>query len=94
MENFESVLIMKKNISEEKRNEIIDKIKKLIETEGEIKNIDVLGLKKLAYDIKGNNEGFYYVIYFKANPEKERELEKLYRTIEEIIKFLVVKTDE
>ena len=52
------------------------------------------GMKKLAYDIKKNKEGNYVVINFEAKPELIKELERIYRITDEVIKFIVVRKDE
>lgn len=91
--NYESVLILKGTYTEDEYkkalNEIIEKIKKLIE----IEKVDEIGLKKLAYEVQNNKTGYYVVIYYKAINQAVLEMERLYRINEDIIKFLTVRKE-
>ncbi len=53
-----------------------------------------MGLRKLAYEIGKNKEGYYVVFEFEAKPELIVELERNYRINDEIIKFIVVRKNE
>lgn len=91
--NYESVLILKGTYTEDEYkkalNEIIEKIKKIIE----IEKVDEIGLKKLAYEVQNNKTGYYVVIYYKAISQAVLEMERLYRINEDIIKFLTVRKE-
>ena len=58
-----------------------------------VDEVDELGKRKLAYDVKKFSEGFYAVFYFEANSDLIAELERNYRITDEIIKFMTVKKD-
>lgn len=94
MNKYESVIIVNPNIEEEDLETIIKNVKELINQDGEFKEIDKIGLKKLAYEIKGNKEGYYIVFYFNANFGHIANIEKYYRNEEKIMKFIVVRMDE
>ena len=94
MNKYETVMILDCNISEEDRKNAIEKIKNYIEKNGEIKKTEDMGKKKLAYEIKKNKEGYYYIIEFTTNPENITELERIYRITDEILKFIVVRQDD
>ena len=51
-------------------------------------------MKKLAYEVKKNKEGFYILINFEAKPESIAELERNYRITDEVIKFIVVRQED
>ncbi len=93
MNKYETVLIMKENITEEIKNKVINKITDYLNTKGEVTKIEDIGLRKLAYEIKKNKKGYYYVIEFDAKPESIIELERMYRINDEIIKFIVIRKD-
>lgn len=94
MNNYESIFIMNSNITEEQRKEVISKIEKFISDKGEITKKDDLGVKKLAYEIKKQSTGYYYVIEFKSKSEVIAELERIFRITDEILKFIVVRNDD
>ena len=94
MNKYESVVIVNPNLEEESVKNLIKKFSDLINTDWNVTSVEELGKKKLAYDIKKFNEGFYIVIKFEAKPELIAELERNYRITDEVIKFLVVKEEE
>lgn len=58
-----------------------------------LKKVEELGKKRLAYEVKKNKEGYYVVINFEANPELISELERNYRIMDEVIKFITVRAE-
>lgn len=95
MNNYESVIIMNPNMNKEKKANIISKIKDKIGEYGKITKEVEIGLRKLAYEIKKNETGYYLSYEFEVNEEKKqdaiREIERFYRITDEIIKFITVK---
>ncbi len=94
MENkYESVIIIRGDLKDEEYkkafNEIIDKIKNLID----IEKIEEVGLRNLAYQVRNNKTGYYVVIYYKATSQAISEIERFFRIKDEILKFLTVKKD-
>lgn len=94
MNKYETVIIVNDTLSEEEKLSVIDKIVNLIEQNGNFESKEILGSKKLAYEIKKQSTGYYCVIYFESNSEFIYELERVYRITDEILKFIVVKKDE
>ena len=91
MNKYESVVIINPNVEENAMKELIERFQTLINTDGKVEQVNELGKKKLAYEIKKNKEGYYVVYDFEANPSLIAELERNYRITDEIIKFIVVK---
>ena len=91
MNKYESVVIINPNVEENALKELIERFQTLINTDGKVEQVNELGKKKLAYEIKKNKEGYYIVYDFEANPSLIAELERNYRITDEIIKFIVVK---
>ena len=77
MNKYETVMILNSTISKESRNNAIEKIKNYIQENGEIEKTEDIGKRKLAYEIKRNKEGYYYIIEFMAEPESIVELERI-----------------
>ncbi len=91
MNKYETIFIIKNNLTEEQRNAVISKITDFIAKNGTITETTDMGSKKLAYEIRKHKEGYYYLIYFESEPETIYELERIYRITDEILKFLVIK---
>lgn len=94
LKKYESVIILKENLSEEEYHKAFDKIKNYMESLVEFEKIKELGLKRLAYAVKNNEKGYFIAIYCKANEENVKKLERLYRIDENIIKFIIVRKDD
>ena len=95
---YESIMILKPGISKNDLDLIISNIENKIKEYGEITKQEDLGIKKLAYEVRKNKEGRYYIFQFKMNENKNqegiRELERLYRILDEVIKFIIVRKDD
>ena len=90
MNKYESVIIVKPDVD---TKEIIKKVEEIVNSNGNMEKIDELGTKKLAYEIRGNKEGQYIVFYFEGGSGLVEELERNYRIIEDIIKFITIKVE-
>ncbi len=53
-----------------------------------------MGKKKLAYPIKKYAEATYLLFNFEAEPESIKELERVYRITDEILKHIVVRKED
>lgn len=92
---YESVIIINPNIENDKIKELIEYFKKLItDNQGTITRVEELGKKKLAYEIKKCNEGYYVVLYFESCASVISELERLYRIKDEVIKYMTIRNDD
>ena len=94
MNKYESVVIINPNLEAESIKALIEKISGLINSNGTVNSVEELGKKRLAYEIKKLNEGYYVVVKFEAKPELITELERVYRITDEVMKFIVVKEEE
>lgn len=94
---YEAIFIIKKYEDEKAKNEIIDRINNVFISEYcNIYDKEEVGIKKLAYEIKGEKEGFYYYIKFNA-PDSIQNIEKIsvkINTIEDVIKHMIVRLSE
>lgn len=94
MNKYETVFIINPNVEEAGVKDLITKFSDIINSDGKVETVEDLGKKKLAYEIKKNSEGNYVVINFEAAPTLVKELERVYRITDEVIKFIVVRKDE
>lgn len=49
--------------------------------------------RRLAYEIKGNKRGVYFLAFFKANPSRINEIERQCNLSEQILRSLVTRAD-
>ena len=93
MNKYESVVIIDPSVEEEKVNELSQKFTDLINNDGKVEKVEQLGRKKLAYEVKKHKEGYYVVINFEANPNLISDLERNFRIMDEVIKFITIKAE-
>ena len=94
MNKYESVIIVNPNVDEEGIKALEKKFTDIINNDGKLEKIDNLGKRKLAYEVKKNNEVIYLVLTFEANADLIEELQRNYRITDEVIKFIVIRIEE
>ena len=94
MNKYESVVIVNPNVDEAGLKELEATITGLINKNGKVESVENLGKKKLAYEIKKNKEATYMLFNFEADPNSITELERNYRIMDEVIKFIVVRKED
>lgn len=91
MHEYESIFILSIDTTLKRFQKIIDEVLEITH----YYELEKMGIKKLAYEIKGNLEGYYVSVHFVGNYEIVKKLEKFYRFQDEIIKFITIrKADE
>ena len=93
MNKYESIIIINPNCTEEALKALEEKVKGLINANGKVESVENMGKKKLAYEIKKNTEATYMLFNFEAKPELIAELERNYRIMDDILKFIVVRKE-
>ena len=94
MNKYETIFIVNPSVAEEGIKALIQKFSDIINNDGKVLEVEEMGKKKLAYDVKKNSEGYYIVINFESNPELIKELERVYRITDDVIKFLTISKEE
>lgn len=94
MRTYETTFIVDSLIRPEETEEIVNKIEKFIlNNGGQIKKTDRWGKKRLAYEIKKRQYGYYVIIRYSASPKLNRLLEKEYQLDENILRYLTIVLD-
>ena len=95
MRGYELVLVISPEIAEEDVPSTIDKVSQFITGRGGmVAGVNRWGRRKLAYPIHRHMEGNYVVTQFQLDPEQVAGLEASLGLAEEVIRHLVVRTDE
>ncbi len=61
---------------------------------GRVDNIQPLGRRRLAFRIARQTEGCYYVVRFHAPTEQIRELERLFRLNDSVVRCMILTEEE
>jgi|GEM_PF-742005 len=92
MNHYETLFILKPTLTEEEINGNLEKIKESLTSQGaNILAVNSIGLRRLAYPVKKNERGVYYVLYYMANGSVIAEFERRLRFNEDVLKFLTIK---
>ncbi|KMT21778.1 30S ribosomal protein S6 [Clostridium cylindrosporum] len=92
MNKYELILVVAPNLTEEEVKATFEKAKGVIEGNGGVvDNVDDWGKRRLAYEINDFNEGFYYLVNFSSNPELPKELDRILRITDSVVRHMVVK---
>lgn len=89
------MFIVKPTLTEDEIKARIEFVKDTLTKQGaDIKAVEDMGMRDLAYDIEKQSRGYYTVIYFTAEAAAIKELERVYGITEDIIRFNVVKYEK
>ena len=94
MNKYETIFIINPSVEDAGVKELIEKFSNIINSDGKVESVEEMGMKKLAYEINKQSEGNYVLITFEAAPTLIKELERVYRITDEVMKFIVVRKDE
>jgi small subunit ribosomal protein S6 len=92
MNIYENIVILDAALPDEEINTAISKIKDIVANSGgEILTSESWGRRKLAYEIKKQTKGVYYLLIYKTPPETIKKLEEFYKVFDPVIKFMFIK---
>jgi len=87
------MVIFLQDIGETSINKELDELRKYISSNGgEVLNEDAWGIRDLAYRIKKQDQGFYYVLNFTLDTLKLGEMQRALVINPTVIRSLIVKT--
>ena len=95
MRIYEELFIIQPAATEEEIDALITQVSGVITTEGGIiDKVDKWGVRRLAYRVGKQAEGFYVLIQFQAGSQTVREVERRLRVADSVLKYLTVRIDE
>ncbi len=93
MRSYETIFVLRPNLEEDARNALIEKFSAIINTAGEVVNVDEWGTRKLAYEIEKLREGYYVLVNFKSTIDLPSELERNFRISDDVIRYIVINKE-
>lgn len=95
MRNYETMVVLQPQLSEEDVAAIIARITDIIEAGGNLVEVQEWGIKTLAYEIdKQFKEGYYLLFVFDTNDSTVlNNLEHYYKITDSVIRSIVVRLD-
>lgn len=95
MNKYETLFILKSTLDEEALKAGVEKFKGVIENGGgTIDNVDAWGKRKLAYEIDKQNDGYYTLINFTADSQLPKELDRVFRITDGVVRHIIVSLEK
>jgi small subunit ribosomal protein S6 len=95
MRRYETIVIVDPDLGEEQRGPVFDKIRELIPQRGGLLvEFDEWGSRKLAYEIKNKQRGFYVRVDYCGGGDLVSEMERQFRIDDRIMKYMTVLLDK
>ena len=92
---YEIMFIVRPDVEEADLDKLIEGFSSNITTGGgEVKSVEKMGRRRLAYTVRKFNDGFYVLLNIAAAGSLIGEIERRLRVSEPVIKFITVRMDE
>ena len=88
-EKYELMYIVSPTLNEEDTAAVVEKFKALVEQHGTIDEMELMGKRRLAYEINYLTEGYYVLIKFSSNPDFPAELDRILGITDGVIRSLI-----
>ena len=95
MHQYETLFVLHPELPEAQVRETIDRVKRLIEgMEGQVSESEDWGMRDLAYPIRKQPRGTYVLVRYTARPAVVKELERMMKLADEVLRFISVRVPE
>jgi small subunit ribosomal protein S6 len=95
MRNYEIMFIVDPNVPEDEIEKINSQVESVVtDAGGNIAQVEMMGRRRLAYEINRSREGFYVLLTVVANGEIIKEVERRFRVMDSVLRYLTVRTDD
>ena len=88
---YETVIVLNADIKYREYEEIKTKAKSIL---CKVDKIEVVGIKRLPYQVKENKDGIYVIFYWVGFNETLIEVERYFSKEDNVLKYLTVKMEE
>ncbi len=88
-EKYELMYVLNPNLTEEETAALVEKFKTLIEANGTLEETELMGKRKLAYEINYLTEGYYVLVRFTCAPGFPAELDRVLGITDGVIRSLI-----
>jgi small subunit ribosomal protein S6 len=92
---YELVFIVRPTVDEERMKTVVERVSTYItDRGGTVEKVDPWGRRRMAYPIEDHLDGQYVLTQFKADPAITGDLEASLRISEDVIRHLLIRTDQ
>jgi ribosomal protein S6 len=92
MRHYETTYILRSNLGEDQCTEIIDRASAIVDNDGgAIICLERWGVRRLAYEINREAQGYYVYMNYAAPGRAVDEIERIFRIDDRVLRYLTVK---
>lgn len=88
-EKYELMYIINPTLNEEDIAAVVEKFKALVEQHGTLDEVELMGKRRLAYEINFLTEGYYVLVKFTSTPDLPAELDRVLGITDSVIRSLI-----
>ncbi len=97
LRNYETMFIVNPSIvtDDQQLEAVMEKYRQLVtDNGGEVQQLIKWDRRRLAYEINGQREGIYLLLNFKAEPRVSKELDRVFKINDDILRHMIIVLDE
>ncbi len=92
MDKYEVLYIVRGDLDDDKKNQIVEKFENLVSTlGGTVDSLDKWGMRKFAYEINKQTEGYYVLMNVTCSIDAQSELDRYMRNDENVVRQMIIK---
>lgn len=90
---YELIVVLSPVLGEEGYASTIALIKAKIESAATIEAMETIGVRRMAYEINDQKDGYYLQFNFTSEPNFPKEIERILKITEGVLRYLVIRVD-
>ena len=90
MRGYEAIFILRPSLTEEERMKHVEKIEKIISTNGVLHETNYWGRKRFAYPIQRFTDGHFFMFVFDSEATIPYDLKRLTKVTETLLRSLII----
>ncbi|HAB33265.1 MAG TPA: 30S ribosomal protein S6 [Exiguobacterium sp.] len=95
MRKYEVLYIIRPELDEETRKATVERFNKVLtDNGGTVDKTTEMGKRRFAYEINDMREGFYVLLNVTAEPAATKELDRLMKISDDIVRLMITKDEK
>jgi small subunit ribosomal protein S6 len=95
LHDYEMMLILPPDLDDEGSTTATERIRGYVTSRGgDVRSLELWGRRRLAFPLRKYHEGVYHIARFSLAPEQAVDLDRSLRLNEQVLRHLIVRTDE
>ena len=91
MNKYEILYIIRCDIEDDRKTQVVEKYNALAGKLGTLENTDIWGMKKFAYEIDKQTEGYYVLMNVECSVEAQAESDRQMGIDDNVVRRMIVK---